>query len=69
MTKQSITNLQNHPARLLGIREVAALAGVCTKTVRRYHDAGLMPAPIRLAGRTLLKWRQSEILTWLNEQN
>ncbi|NLV46632.1 MAG: MerR family DNA-binding transcriptional regulator [Candidatus Hydrogenedentes bacterium] len=54
---------------MLGIREVAALAGVSTRTIRRYHNAGLMPAPIRLAGRTLLKWRQSEILTWLNGQS
>ena len=62
------TTIMNHPARLLGVREVADLAGVSTKTIRRYHNAGLLPNPTRLAGRTLLKWRQGDIVAWINGQ-
>ncbi|OQC08276.1 MAG: MerR family regulatory protein [Candidatus Hydrogenedentes bacterium ADurb.Bin101] len=62
------TELQNHRARLLSIKEVAQLAGVSTRTIRRYHDMGILPPPIRLAGLSLLKWRQGDVINWIDDQ-
>jgi predicted DNA-binding transcriptional regulator AlpA len=53
---------------LLGIKDVADLLGVTSKSIRRYVDSGSMPPPIRLAGRTLQKWRYQDIEAWINDQ-
>ena len=68
MKRLAEVGLQSSNIRLLGIREVATLAGVSTRTIRRYSNAGLLPRPIRLAGKTLWKWRFRDIEAWINEQ-
>ncbi len=51
-------------AELLDVRAVAALLGGCsTRHVYRLADAGRMPRPIRLG--TLVRWRRSELISWL----
>ena len=49
--------------RLVGHREVAAMAGVSERTWRRLVAAERTPAPIRLGKRVL--WRIEEIDAWL----
>jgi len=61
-------SLENHPSRLLGFQEVAAFIGVSVKTARRYHNAGMLPEPIRLGGRLLIKWRLGDIADWVDRQ-
>ncbi len=68
MSKNVCRSVLDHPARLLSINEVAALCGVCRKTIERYHDAGRFPSPIRLAGLSLLKWKQADVVAWINDQ-
>ena len=61
-------SLENHPSRLLGFQEVADFIGVSPKTVRRYHNQRLLPEPIRLGGKLLLKWRLGDIADFVNKQ-
>ena len=51
-------------AELLDVKSVAALLGGCsTRHVYRLADGGRMPRPIRLG--TLVRWRRSELISWL----
>ena len=61
-------SLQTHPSRLLSVDEVGAFLGVSGKTVRRYHNMHLLPEPIRLGGKLLLKWRLGDIADFVNKQ-
>jgi len=63
-----MNTLENHPSRLLSVEQVADFIGVSVKTVRRYHNAGMLPQPIRLGGRLLIKWRLSDIADWVDRQ-
>jgi predicted DNA-binding transcriptional regulator AlpA len=60
--------LATHPSRLLSIDEAAAFIGVSVRTMRRYHNMRLVPPPIRLGGRLLLKWRLGDLDRWVSEQ-
>ena len=52
-------------AELLAVKAVATLLGGCsTRHVYRLADAGQMPRPIRLG--TLVRWRRSELISWLD---
>lgn len=48
---------------LISDAEVAALLGVARSTVWRWLDAGLIPAPRRLGGRTLWALRDVELFS------
>ena len=48
---------------LLSVREVAAILGICERTVWRLHDSNQMPQCIRL-GRSV-RWRRSDIEAWV----
>ena len=61
-------SLQTPPSRLLSVDEVGAFLGVSGKTVRRYHNMHLLPEPIRLGGKLLLKWRLGDLDRWVSEQ-
>lgn len=62
------SELATHPSRLLGIEEAAAFLGVSPRTLRRYHNMHVIPSPIRLGGRLLLKWRLGDLARWVDEQ-
>ena len=49
--------------RLIDIKEVAYLLAVSVKTIRRYAEAGMLPAP-KHVGRAL-RWRLSDIQDWI----
>jgi prophage regulatory protein len=59
------TNIQIEP--LLDADAVAAALNVSTQTLRRYWRAGAFPAPLRM-GRRSLRWRLSDIETWINSK-
>ena len=63
-----MNTLENHPSRLLSVEQVADFIGVSPKTVRRYHNQRLLPEPIRLGGKLLLKWRLGDLDRWVSEQ-
>ncbi len=63
-----MNTLENHPSRLLSVEQVADFIGVSPKTVRRYHNQRLLPEPIRLGGKLLLKWRLGDIADFVNKQ-
>jgi len=67
-TKNYSVQLENHPSRLLSVEQVAGFIGVSVKTVRRYHNAHLLPEPIRLCGKLLLKWRLGDIAEFVDRQ-
>jgi prophage regulatory protein len=52
---------------LVGPDAVAAALGVSKQTIRRWWQAGLMPAPMR-CGRRAIRWRLSELNAWLEKK-
>ena len=53
------------PAELFDVRAVSELLGGCsTRHVYRLADAGRMPRPIKLG--SLVRWRRSELESWIN---
>ena len=44
--------------------ELALMIGVSERSIQTYDAAGLIPRPIRLAGRTL--WNVDEVRRWLD---
>lgn len=53
--------------RLLDRKEVAAMLGICTKTLDRKLAKGEFPQPIRVTERRV-RWRASAIEKWLDEK-
>jgi excisionase family DNA binding protein len=51
-------------AALLDVRAVAAMLECSTRHVYRLADAGRMPAPVRIGA--LVRWRRTDIDSWLN---
>ena len=49
---------------LLDVLMVAALLGVSRSFVRKLHDSGQIPRPVRL-GR-VVRWRHDEVLAWID---
>ena len=47
----------------ISLADIAARLGVCRRTVRRWHDAGKLPAPVRLPG--VLRWEEKDIMRWI----
>lgn len=50
---------------LLRAADVAKLLAVSTRTVWRLRDAGQLPRPLRLGGGHLIRWRRSDIETFI----
>ncbi len=50
---------------LLDSEQLAALLGVTRKALYNSRHAGQLPPPIKIGSR--LRWRQSDILAWLDE--
>lgn len=59
------SGVQEVARELLGVREVAVLLGVSTRTVRRMDASGVLPQPVRF-GR-LVRWRRTELLEWIEK--
>jgi excisionase family DNA binding protein len=53
------------PPILIDIRKVASLLSCSPRHVQRLADMGRMPRPLRLG--TLIRWRHSEIDSWIAE--
>ena len=51
------------PALLLDVQTVAALLDCSPRHVYRLHDAGKMPAAVRVGA--LVRWRRSDLDAWL----
>lgn len=52
-------------AELLDVKAVATFLGGCsTRHVFRLADVGRMPRPIKLG--SLVRWRRSELINWLD---
>jgi predicted DNA-binding transcriptional regulator AlpA len=47
---------------------LASLFGVSKQTIRRWWQAGVFPAPLRV-GRRSIRWRLSEIRTFIERNN
>jgi excisionase family DNA binding protein len=58
-----------HPSedKLLKASEVARWLGVSRSTVHRWAEAGNLPKPYEI-GESAVRWRKSEIETWLEER-
>ena len=52
------------PVLAVSAEELAAMLGLSKRSVNSYHQAGLIPKPFKLAGRTL--WNVDEIRRWLD---
>ena len=52
--------------RMLDVRAVAAIVGVCPRTIRGWVAQGRFPSPA-LRGR-ITRWRRSTIAAWLDGQ-
>ena len=48
------------------IAEVARFIGVSTRTIRRWHEKGLIPKAKNLNGR--IRWDSHEIKEWVDNQ-
>lgn len=59
--------LNGTACKLLAISDIAKLFGCSEKTIRRMHNAGRLPEPFRLPGSTHWKWRERDIVRFLNE--
>lgn len=51
-------------AALLDVRQVAALMGVCPRTIYRLADSGAMPRPVHL-GSAIVRWSRSSLDQWI----
>ena len=51
-------------AELLNVASVAELCGCSARTVRRLADSARMPKPVKVG--SLVRWRRSEVLEWIN---
>lgn len=60
----SATPATQPTAELLDAAGVAAMLSVSPKTVRRFQQAGKLPAPIRLS-RGIVRWRKRDLEQWL----
>ncbi len=60
---------RTHPSLdLLSVQQVAKCLAVSVRTVWRMLARGNLPQPIRYS-RRLVRWRSSDLATWLEEQS
>lgn len=52
-------------AELLDAEAAAALVGISRASWDRMRSAGLVPAPVKLNGGTIIRWRRSELAKWI----
>ncbi len=56
-----------HPCKCLTMGQLAPLLGCSVKTLRRLHNAGRLPDPFRIPGSNVWRWRESDIVRYLDE--
>ena len=66
--QQKTDSPQIQQVKLIGISGLARAFGCSEKTIRRMHNAGRLPTPFRLPGSSVWKWKESDILKFINEQ-
>ncbi len=49
---------------LFTVKQLASLLQMGESSIWRYRDAGYLPAPLKI-GRSV-RWRQSDIMDWIN---
>ena len=53
---------------MLTIGEMAETSNCTRQSIRRWHRAGIIPAPIR-CGRRAIRWRVSEVVKYLDQHS
>ena len=53
---------------MLTIGEMAETSNCTRQSIRRWHRAGIIPAPIR-CGRRAVRWRASEVVKFLDQHS
>lgn len=53
--------------KLINVQQVAAMLGVCEKTIDRWRKAGKLPSPIVYTGRSCY-WAESQIEKWIQKR-
>ena len=53
---------------MLTIEEMAEKFKCSKQSIRRWHRAGIIPAPIR-CGRRAIRWRESEVVKYLDQHS
>ena len=56
-----------HPCKCLTIKDLASLFGCGDRTIRRMYISGRLPAPFRLPGGTVWKWRERDIIKFIDD--
>ena len=57
----------NLDVALVSAAQIAEACSVSVKTIRRWHERGIMPPPKRF-GRRLLRWDKNEIENWIQQE-
>lgn len=63
MTSREVSDTALDSARLLSVKEVAALLCMSVRSVWRFASSGQLPAPIRIGGGRCVRWRLSDLTT------
>lgn len=50
---------------LVDVSQAAEMCCCSTRTIRRLSDAGLMPRPVKIGA--LVRWRQQQLLDWIED--
>lgn len=65
-SSKSVNSLSPSAKHLLSAKEVARVLGIGERTVWRHRQAGQLPPPLIVGGRTL--WHRPDIEEWIREQ-
>ena len=57
----------NTPTRLISIRKVCEIAGLCKTEIYRRMSTGQFPKSVQLSSKCV-RWAEAEIYTWVNAQ-
>ena len=53
---------------MLKLEEMAEIFNCSHESIRRWHRAGIIPAPIR-CGRRAIRWRESDVVKFLDQHS
>ena len=71
MTTSATTSSPPVPAPdlplLLSDHQVAAMAGISRRTVWSLVSQGLFPAPVKIPGLRMTRWRRDDIERWVDD--
>lgn len=61
-------HINDNKGRFLRWKDVQPRVGICRTHAENLAKEGKFPAPIKLLGRKVIVWVESEIDAWINEQ-